>query len=449
MLQIYINRFLAICLTVGLIASCSDNLEIEPAQAISENIALNSPQNIQAVLVGAYDELGVSDVFGGETLMNSELLGGNGELLWQGTFNAPREIFNKNIQTVNDNVGEVWLESYETINIANNVLSALDVITDTDERNRVEGEAKFIRGILYFELVKFYAQPYESGQTNSQLGVPIVLNPTRGISGEDEVGRSTVEQVYSQVLSDLNDAASKLPESNSFFATSGAAQALLARVHLQMGNFASARDAANTVIESGAFSLETNFANAFNQDANPNEYIFSMQVSTQDGLNQMNTFFATPQFGARDGDIGILQNHIDLYPDGDERGAFFYEEAGSNFTSKYTNQYGNIPVIRLAEMHLIRAEANLEEGTSTGAAPLDDINAIRERAGAPLLTNVTLDDVYLERRLELAFEGHKIHDIKRLKLNVNEFAYNANELVFPIPQREMNVNPNLEQNPGY
>ena len=448
MLQIYIKRFLAIGLITALSVACDDNLEIEPAQAIRDDLALSSPQNVKAVLIGAYDELGVSDVFGGETLMNSELLGGDGEILWQGTFNAPREIFNKNIQTVNDNASEVWLESYETINIVNNVLSALDVFTDTDERNQVEGEAKFIRAISYFELVKFYAQPYESGQTNAQAGVPLVLEPTRVLSSDNEVGRNTVEEVYTQVISDLNDAIAKLPESNGFFATEGAAEALLARVYLQMGNFSNARDLANAVIESGNYDLENDFAGAFNQDANPDEYIFAMQVSTQDGLNQLNTFFATPQYGARDGDIGILDTHLELYPEGDVRGDFFYEDGGT-FTFKFTSQYANIPVIRLAEMYLIRAEANLQESTEVGATPLDDINTIRSRANAPLLTEVTLDDVYLERRLELAFEGHKIHDIKRLKQSVGEFTYDANELVFPIPQREINVNPNLTQNPGY
>ncbi len=448
MLQIYLKRILAASLVLAFSAACDDNLEIEPAQAIRDDLALSSPQNVKAVLIGAYDELGVSDVFGGETMMNSELLGGNGEILWQGTFNAPREIFNKNIQTVNDNVTEVWLESYETINITNNVLSALDVFTDTEEKDQVEGEAKFIRAIAYFELVKFFAQPYESGQTNTQAAVPLVLEPTRVLSSDNEVGRNTVEEVYAQVISDLNDAVAKLPESNSFFATRGAAEALLARVYLQMGEFASARDLANSVIESGNYDLEGDFANAFNQDANPDEYIFAMQVSTQDGLNQLNTFFATPQFGARDGDIGILDAHLELYPEGDARGEFFYEDGGT-FTFKYTSQYANIPVIRLAEMYLIRAEANLQEGTSVGAAPLDDLNTLRARANAPLLTDAILQDVYLERRLELAFEGHKIHDIKRLKQNVGEFTYDANELVFPIPQREINVNPNLSQNPGY
>ncbi|MEM1137440.1 MAG: RagB/SusD family nutrient uptake outer membrane protein [Bacteroidota bacterium] len=448
MIKTYILKLFILILISAIFSSCDDPLEIEPAQEIRDDLALNSPQNVRAVLIGAYDELGVSDVFGGEILMHSELLGGDDEILWAGTFNAPREIFNKDMQTVNGEAAEVWLESYETINITNNVLNALDVFTDEDEKNTVEGEARFIRALSYFELARFYGLPYEAGITNSQLAVPLVLSPTIVLSEENLVSRNTVEEVYTQVLSDLNFAKNNLPSSNGFFATSGAASALLARVHLQMGNFAAARDEANAVITSENYELEGSFANAFNQDANPDEYIFAMQVSSQDGINQMNTFFATPQFGARDGDVVILQGHLDLYPDGDDRGAFFYED-GDMFTSKYTNQFGNIPVLRLAEMYLIRAEANLEEGTTLGATPLEDINTIRERANAPLLNEVTLEDVYFERRLELALEGHKIHDIKRLKQNVGDLEYNANALVFPIPQRERNANNNLAQNPGY
>ncbi|MBT28040.1 MAG: hypothetical protein CMO01_00155, partial [Thalassobius sp.] len=392
----------------------------------------------------------------------------------------------------------VWLEGYETINITNNVLSGLDVFDDVEDRNTVEGEAKFIRAMVYFELIRFYAQPYEVGTTNSQDGVPLVLEPTRGITDESNVARSSVEAVYTQIVSDLTDAKSLLPAVNDEFASSSAASALLARVYLTMGNFASARDEASEVIESGNFSLNSSFENAFNNDANSAEDIFAIQVTTQDGTNALNTFFATQRFGGRTGgDIDILNAHLALYetkdtllssnlvlngsvfeldgdvasfitfgngyslgdtiPSGetiswplDDRLMMFYgETTGDVLTYKFTNQFGNVPILRLAEMYLIRAEANLEEGTTIGATPLEDINTIRDRANAPLLASVTLDDVYMERRLELAFEGHKIHDIKRLQGSVGNFAYNAEELVFPIPQRERNVNPNLTQNAGY
>ena len=446
----YINKFLIVSVSFLAITACSDELELEPAQSISETVALSTPENVQAVLIGAYDELGVGNLFGGETLRNSELLAATDEILWAGTFNAPREMFNKNMVSVNGDASGVWLDAYQTINMANNILDGLSIFTDQAAADITEGEAKFIRAMLYFELVKFYALPYEAGGGNTQLGVPLVLTPTRGITAENNVSRNTVEEVYTQILADLGDAVSNLPSSNGVFATSGAAQALRARVHLQMGNFAAALADANAVINSGDYQLELgSFADAFNNDANSSEDIFAMQVSSQDGTNSQTTFWATPQFGGRDGDIIVQPAHLALYPVGDDRGAFFYNDGGT-FTSKYTSQFANVPVIRLAEMYLIRAECNVRGGTNVGDSPLNDLNVLRGRANAPALVAApTINDVLLERRLELAFEGHRLHDIKRTQVNVGTLTYDAPGLVFPVPQREMDANPNLVQNPGY
>ncbi len=143
----------------------------------------------------------------------------------------------------------------------------------------------------------------------------------------------------------------------------------------------------------------------------------------------------------------------------DVRATFFYESAdnGQRLTGKYTNQFGNIAVIRLAEMYLIRAEANFRLGTVVGATPAADINEVRGRANAAPKLLVTLDDILLERELELAFEGFLIHDVKRLhrSLTITEnqgqttLAYDSGRLVYPIPERETDVNPLLQQNEYY
>ncbi len=427
---------------------CDEQLELEPAQSISESLALETDANIKAVLVGAYDELGVGNLFGGETLRNSELLGGDGEIQWVGTFVGPREMFTKQMNSDNADAEGTWLDAYQTINILNNVLSALDRVNDSD-RNTVEGEALFMRGLLYFELIRFYALPYEAGQVNSQTGVPLVLTPTRGITDDSYVARNTVDEVYNQILADLTRAASILPSSNSWRASSGAANAILARVYLQRGEYQNALNAANAVIESGEYALLGDYADVFNRDANSSEDIFAIQNTTQDGTNAMNTFWSIPDFGGRDGDIEIFQGHLDLYDPADTRLALFFMGNGAMRSGKWNNQFGNVGVVRLAEMYLVRAECNIRLGSSTGAAPVDDYNAVHTRAGLPAATDVTLEDVLFERRLELAHEGAKIHDIKRLGQSVGGFAYNANELVFPIPQREINANPSLTQNPGY
>jgi hypothetical protein len=113
------------------------------------------------------------------------------------------------------------------------------------------------------------------------------------------------------------------------------------------------------------------------------------------------------------------------------------------------DRFGDVPVIRLSEMHLTRAEANVRAGTAVGASALTDVNAIRTRAGLAPLNTVSLADVLKERRLELAFEGQFLQDAKRLQISVGTLAWNSPKLIMPIPQREMDVNKKLVQNEGY
>ena len=122
---------------------------------------------------------------------------------------------------------------------------------------------------------------------------------------------------------------------------------------------------------------------------------------------------------------------------------------GGIATSKYGDSRRNFPVIRLAEMYVTRAEGNFEAGTTTGDTPLADINLIRARAGAPQLTSVDQDAIRKERYLELCWEGFRLHDLKRWKQDVGTDPYNAGNLIFPIPEREIEANENLVQNSYY
>jgi hypothetical protein len=129
----------------------------------------------------------------------------------------------------------------------------------------------------------------------------------------------------------------------------------------------------------------------------------------------------------------------------------FYDGNGAVRSGKWKLQFRNVQCIRLAEMYLTRAESNFRLGTQTGDTPANDINIVRERVGLDDIADVdlTLDKILLERKLELAHEGHAIHDLKRLKGTADGIGYNENRMVFPIPQREININKNLVQNPGY
>lgn len=438
-------------------SSCNDELFLTPFQSIDQDLALSNDANVKSVLIGAYAEMRSVSLYGGRLQLYSEMLGANGEIRWEGTFNQPREMFNKSIVVNNSFVEGTWAAAYRVINVSNNVLASLEVV-DEEDRDRVKGEALFLRGSMYFELIKLYGLPYVAGNLSTNQGVPLVLTPTRGINEESFVSRKTVAEVYAQVLGDLTEAEPLLPPTNGFFANSYVTAAQLSRVYLQMERFAEARDAANRAIllsEANGKRLVTNFMDAFNTNGDSPEDLFSIQVNTQDPDNDMFTFYSLPEFGARDGDVAILSNHLNGYESDDIRLTQFFTGAGELRTAKWRDQFKNVKVIRLTEMYLTRAEANFRENTAVGATPLEDINIIRSRVSLPAKTSLTLGEILQERRLELAHEGHIIHDAKRVRGSINDntgsdvFPFDSPRMVFPIPQREMDANPNLVQNPGY
>lgn len=424
--------------------ACDKKLDIEPQQNVSENIALNTDANVKLVLGGAYNNLSQEGMYGGDLFRDAELSGADGELLWVGTYKAPRDIFNHTMDATNIDVENTWSQAYAAINSCNNVLSAISVV-NTDDQARVEGEARLIRAACYFELVRLFGKTYEPGANNTQLGVPLVTTPTRGITDASFVARNTVEEVYEFIEEELHAAYDLLPEENDVYANKYVVAAYIARLHLTTGEYDEAQEFAETVINSGYYSLMANFEDEWNQDDNTSEDIFAMQVSDQDGDNDMVIFFSIPEYGGRDGDIEIEQKHLDLYDANDTRLALFYDGNGATRTGKWRDQYKNIPVIRLAEMYLISAECKARLGNSAD----DDYNAVHTRAGLGAKSNVTLDEILLERRRELAFEGHRIHDIKRLKGTVDGLNWDDKTLVFPIPGRELEANKSLEQNDGY
>ncbi|WP_046367634.1 RagB/SusD family nutrient uptake outer membrane protein [Flavihumibacter petaseus] len=452
----YKYKLLSCLVAVGFaFSACEKQLDLDPYASVEESKAFQTSADVEAALVGAYSRVGDDNVLGGDMGVYSELLGNDEQIGWSGTYQGLTQMYNKAIPVNNDFVEDTWKEAYEAINVCNNVLAAIDKVSE-GKRDNVEGQAKFLRGIVYFEMVRLYAKAWNDGNPAENDGVPLVLTPTREVSEELKVNRSKVSEVYTQIISDLTDAESKMWDKidNGFYANRTAAAALLARVYLQKGDYANAADAANRAIESNENSLMETYAEAFpvNYDntnalvANTDEDIFAMQVTLNTGYNDFNTFFSL--FGR--GDIYINPEYYENYEAADDRLSVFalnnYE-----YTSKFDMVYGNVHIIRLAEMYLVRAEANFRAGTAVGAKPLDDINTIRVRALLEPLTGaqLNLDAILLERYHELSFEGHRLHDVKRLEGSVGSFPWNSPKLVLPIPEREIKINPGLTQNEGY
>lgn len=426
--------------------ACDDNLEIEPAQSLDTETVFTNERNVGSVLLGTYAEAGEDESYGGQLQIMADLLGSNDFVSWFGTFFQPEEVINKQILVDNTWVSGYWDNAYATVNQANLVLDNIGIVTSSDaERDRIEGEARFLRALTYFDLVRHFG--------SSDMGVPLRTTGVTQFETGLEIERSSTSEVYDLVISDLERAAEALPETNSFFADRFSAIGLLARVHLQLGNYEEALEAANTVITESDHTLTATFADAFNNDANSTEDLFAFQVTSQGGDNDLIVHYASEGNGGRGGDIAIRDTYLELFGEGDERGEFFYiGDFGDMLTSKYTNQFGNIPVIRLAEMYLIRAEANLELDSEEGATVVEDLNTIRGRSGAELLgdnADIDVNFILNERFRELGFEGFFVHDFRRLGLSVDGFEADADELVFPIPQSERDTNPVIDQNPGY
>ncbi len=453
-----INKWLVAGSLVIVFTACDSRLDVEPTQTIDEATALSTEQDVSVTLTGAYDlmhgsnaTVGSGDLYAGAFQYTGELLGDDREVVFGGTFTTLDEIWRKTLTTVNGNVAGLWINSYRSINTANNVLASLERVPQAN-RGNIEGQARFIRGSLYFELARFFGKQWGDGDNARNPAVPLVLEPTRSVTDADNRPRATVAEVYAQAIQDLTRAEELLAVSNGNYAGRFAAAAQLSRVYLQQGNYAAARDAANRVINSGRYALARNFADAFDENSADygREHIYRTIVTDQDGTNSLLTYFAASQFQGR-GDIRVQQRHLALYDAADIRRNFFYRAGVNTFTSKYRDRFGDVPILRVTEMYLTRAECNARLGTSVGASPADDVNRIRTRAGLPILGagTATVDAILRERRLELAFEGTLIHDLRRTRSNVSTFPFNADRLVMPVPQREIDTNKSLVQNPGY
>jgi len=440
---------------------CTSELEIDPLQSVDATVALETASDIDAALVGAYGIMHQGELYGTNFNLLAELQASDGYCQWRGTFQGQRQVSLKNMTSDNAEAARTWIQAYNAINIANNVLANSNKIADQDVRLSAEAEAKFIRGILHFELVRYYGQPYDPTGANDGLGVPLA---TVGVDSESKASvkgpRATIAQIYQQVISDLSEAEAGLPESRSgvskFRGTTYTAKAFLARVYLQQGNYQAALEKANEVIESGNYALNPSIASTFTNKFT-NETIFELYNNDQNNAGVANdgltTFYAS-LVGIGRSDVRILPAFAANYEAEDERlSQLIYEGVGRRpgalQTGKWTSFGQNIPVIRLSELLLTRAECNLRLGTAVGREPLADVNEVRARSRASLKTSVAVEDVLLERQLELCFEGLRIHDIKRVKGSTGEFQWNDEKLVFPIPLREINANSALEQNPGY
>jgi hypothetical protein len=388
----------------------------------------------------------------------------------------------------NSRVQKVWQQLYYGINRANIAIDNIPSIQfDTTLRARLVRESKFIRALLYFDLVRLYGD------------VPIILHNPNTINVQSLlVKRSPVDSVYRQIISDLTDA-TNLPKSYSGSdkgrATGGAAHTLLAKVYLTRQQWPQALAQLQTVINGGyGYALFPNYYDAF-QKATKNgvEHIFSVQFESNLGATN-STQYLSESFISFNTNVWPIDVPVDislynLFSANDTRRAVtFYTSvynAATNKTVVFNNAYTpyfnkfvdysltpltvqaqsgvNYPVLRYADVLLMYAEAANEINGAPTAAAYNAINQVRERAHIADLTpglsqSAFRDSVFLERRKEFIQEGHRWFDLVRQggtvlldalhKIPAKSAASSKNTL-FPIPLVEIQLNPKLTQNPGY
>ncbi|TMM53148.1 RagB/SusD family nutrient uptake outer membrane protein [Maribacter algarum] len=452
--------------------SCEDQLNVVPEDNVASNTVFGSLATINGAVVGIYSKNQSGDLNGMPQLTTDFMAD---DVNFVGSFPSLQEIDQFETLATNASIDNIWLDAYELIGAANNIIVNLpdvspDEVTGLTEADKSKfiAEAKFLRALTNFQLVNLFAQPFQiSAGTN--LGIPLVTQPFEGGDiSEFQLERSTVNEVHAAVQQDLLDAIATLPEDNALRASAGAARALLARLHLYREEWTQAADFANQVISSGQYALAADY-DFYDDNPGSTENIFSAINTATDGPQEtagsdevyVNFYNAAP--GGR-GDAPFSQDLIDTFAaeTGDRR---FSElsvpasDAGGNdtfFTTKYPDVVNNASdgmILRITEMYLIRAEANFQNSTSVGDTPINDINRLRSRAGLADLGSVNLEAILLERRKELCFEGHRRMDLLRNNQNLRpsggaNSAPGADKVIFPIVEDETTNNPNITQNPG-
>jgi starch-binding outer membrane protein, SusD/RagB family len=459
-----------IFLTV-MLGACEDFLKRTPPLETTTEDVLNTFDGLAAATNAAYAPLYSSQWYGRGFVVTSDLKGGNGKA---SPINTGRFRYEYTWTNNDSYTSGLWATAYQTITRACNVLEYAGKLDDPSikksELDQLMGECFFLRALGHFDLVRMYAQPYTSAPQS--LGVPIITKTELSYPK-----RSTVKEVYDQIVSDLENAISMLQPnprigksngSNKAYATTYSASALLAKVSLYMGNWMDASDYATDVINGGFVLYDTsNYADVWGQNGQ-SEVIF--EVFGKDGqeyypeFDEIGNIFSPYGYG----DVCATDDLLGLYEANDVRLNVFIgnpDYPGFVWPAKYPGKShlreNNIPVLRLSEMYLIRAEAALNY--STGQNALDDYNLIRTKRGLKAAESVSLSDIYKERRRELCFEGNQLWDLSRtgrgLDRNPNEILISETANIdipfpdykwaMPLPAKEKYINKNLEPNPGY
>jgi hypothetical protein len=452
-----------------------------PQTAISDQVAFNTADRTAQAVNGMYSGVKVGAFYGGRYYNYQDI---RGEEFINETTNGTTNLatWNYTVSSGTNEVQNLWTAAYAAINRINVVLKGVDQAPITDAlKNQYKGEACFLRALVYHSLVTIYARPYSDGN-GSKPGVIIYTDPQTS-SGENSKARSTVAEVYNQIINDLNFAEANLPSSysvnsmNITHAHKNAAIALKTRVYLHMGQYDKVITEANKIVSVNApftapsgvpHALQANIATVFGSNGQTLENIFSFPFSssdlpgTQNSLNQYYSPGISPATG--NGDYSLNQGVTGIVSDPswtstDARRNLNQVISGKLWLRKWTSNSDYVPVIRYSEILLNLAEALARiNGLDNRAIAL--LNAVRKRSDSgttlnPASQQELIDMILRERRIELLGEGFRSRDLIRLLLtfpakgSISPVLSTDTQYIWPIPQTELFINKSASQNPGY
>lgn len=486
------------------LSSCvNDWLDVAPSDGTDADAALTSSSDLAAARTGMYAALkgnsNLVDYYGQQFFVYGDVHAGDDYQYNNiGGSNRASFYYDMNYQTASEfsSSNVAWQSPYIVIGRANRIIAAAEggALSDAAEAkatiDQYAAEAKVLRALAHFDLVRIYGKPYTEDQ-GASLGVPLV---TGVLESNAKPARSTVAEVYTQVVKDLTEAISSnalATETEPGYVSVWGAKAILSRVYLNMGDYANALSVAEDIIKNSGAALWTRdqYFKAWDASTpNESEFLFRLNVAGSTDNNDLNGIGNLQQ---REGykEMVATKKFVDMLTSDpkDVRNDMFLPATaakevatyGTNkvFLNKLRGQGGNlrnvtiVPIIRLSEVYLTAAECAFRKNDKTKAVEyLNDLVKNRTTTEASLATvdNITLERILIERRKELIGEGQRYFDALRNNETITRYTSEADKgwhktlskeaqsfdrdyfkAIAAIPQTEINANPNIKQNTGY
>lgn len=452
----YLNKIIIVLLLVAGNVACSDFLSpsIEQNKVTGESV--NTESDLAGLMIGAYNHLTDVNYFGRDFIVNGEARTDNAF----SNGNSGRFTESSFLTYTDTDVEDLWQDGYQAISNANIIINS--DVPSSPQVDYIKGQAYGLRAMVHMDLLTTYGQAYVEG---SDKGIPYVTT-----YNEDDLypSRGSVQETWDKIGADFQEALSlmdtELDGANTSLTYYGV-RALQARYFLTIGENESAAEAAKGVIDNGGYQLASaaDYESAWATDGN-NNTIFELAFSTSDRLSFDN--LARIYQNTSYGDIEVTEQLYNLYEPGDVRLDLYetYQDEDGNDIYRIVGKYplttgeDNIRVIRYAEVILTYAEAEARLGNTAEAKIYLDM--ITSNRNASDYTVASIENILLERRKELAMEGHRFYDLMRTGQRIvrdvdirNNYdltvPYGDYRLAYPIPKSELDANTNLKQNKGY